>query len=148
MGRNNKVTLPAVVRKKDNEFSFPKALCLSIILHPLTVLVAWLIVLILLILGVNFTLFEKPKIKTHDIEFVLVDREDTPINKNTKYRSDRNSRAGGKHDPNRKVSIPTPAPAKTVKPKVANDTQKLIQKKQQQIKQPKLHRRIPFRIVR
>ena len=60
--------------------------------------------------GITFTIFEKPKPKVNDIEFVLVDREETPINKNTPYRADINSRAGGHHDPTRKVSMPSPSP--------------------------------------
>lgn len=41
----------------------------------------------------------KRKPKVNDIEFVLVDKEQTPKNKNTKYRADRNSRTGGINDP-------------------------------------------------
>lgn len=75
--------------------------------------------IILAILGVNFHLFDKPKPKTNDIEFVLVEKEDTPINKNTPYRADRNSRAGGHHDPTRKVSMPSTPSGAVQKPKAA-----------------------------
>lgn len=61
-------------------------------------------------LGITLTIFEKPKAKVNDIEFVLVDKEETPINPKTPYRADINSRAGGHHDPKRKVSMPSPAP--------------------------------------
>ena len=100
---------PAVL-KNDEELSLKKSIIISAILHPTVAGVSWLLVFILALMGITFTIFEKPKPKLNDIEFVLVDREETPINKNTPYRADRNSRAGGHHDPTRKVSMPS-APA-------------------------------------
>lgn len=41
-------------------------------------------------MGITFKIFEKPKPKVNDIEFVLVDKEETPINKKTPYRADIN----------------------------------------------------------
>lgn len=83
---------------------------ISAILHPTAIGVWALIVLILSLMGITFKIFEKPKPKVNDIEFVLVDKEETPINKKTPYRADINSRAGGHHDPKRKVSMPSPSP--------------------------------------
>lgn len=90
---------------------------------------------IMLLLGISFVKFDKPKPKVKDIEFVLVDKEDTPINKNTKYRADINSRAGGHHDPTRKVSMPSPAPSAQQKPSAAAPQPKSQAKPQQQPKQ-------------
>ena len=117
---NNAYTTPAVIRDEKNYISFKKALLMSTILHPAAVLVVWLIMIALMLLGINLFMFEKPKPKMNDIEFVLVDKPATPINKKTPYRSDINSRAGGKHDPKRKVSMPSPQPAKTQKAKQAS----------------------------
>ena len=106
---NTGYTTPAVL-KNDEDISLKKSILISAILHPTVVGISWLIVVILALMGITFTIFEKPKPKVNDIEFVLVDKEETPINKNTPYRADINSRAGGHHDPTRKVSMPSPAP--------------------------------------
>lgn len=78
--------------------------------------------------------FDKPAMKPKDIEFVLVNKEGTPINKNTKFRADRNSRAGGKHDPKRPVSQPQAA-SQASKPQQASPAQKASPKKASQPKQ-------------
>ena len=71
----------------------------------------------------------KPQMK-QDIEFKLVqDESKPPINKKTKIRADRDSRAGGKHDPKRAVSLPSPKPSP--KAKASSGAQK-----PKQIKQP------------
>lgn len=58
-----------------------------------------------------FPLMPKPNIQ-QDIEFKLVqDESKPPINKKTRIRSDRDSRAGGKHDPKRAISMPSPKPS-------------------------------------
>ena len=54
---------------------------ISAILHPATLLLIWCIVIILAILGINLDWFSKPKPKVKDIEFVLVDKEQTPLDK-------------------------------------------------------------------
>jgi tonB family C-terminal domain len=100
---------PAVL-KDDEDISLKKSIMISAILHPTAIGVWALIVLILSLMGITFKIFEKPKPKVNDIEFVLVDKEETPINKKTPYRADINSRAGGHHDPKRKVSMPSPSP--------------------------------------
>lgn len=138
---DNSYTTPAVL-KDDEDITLKKSILISTILHPTAIGTAWLIVFILALMGITFSIFEKPKPKVQDIEFVLVDKEDTPINKNTPYRADRNSRAGGHHDPTRKVSMPSPSPgtpkqAQTAKPKAAAQQPKNpIQKMVQQVTQP------------
>lgn len=109
---------PAVLESGE-DLSLKKSMAVSTGLHITLPILIWIITFILALMGITFTLFEKPKPKMNDIEFVLVDKEDTPINKHTPYRSDRNSRAGGHHDPTRKVSMPSPAagaPTKAAQP--------------------------------
>lgn len=113
---NTGYTTPAVLREDKEGLTLKKSFWISVLLHPSAVGVVWLITLILMLLGFNMHLFDKPKPKMNDIEFVLVDKEDTPINKNTPYRADRNSRAGGHHDPTRKVSMPSTPSAPAAKP--------------------------------
>ena len=118
--------LPAVVRKDKEEVSFEKALTIAVILHPTIVLILLLSSFVLKLLGIDFSLFNKPDLKPKDIEFVLVEKEAPPIDKNTRNRSDKNSQAGGKHDPKRKVSLPQQeapkAPAKKPTPPKAQKT--------------------------
>ncbi|MBQ9244854.1 TonB family protein [bacterium] len=103
--------VPAVIRKEKEGISFEKALFIALILHPIVILVLLLASLVLKLLGIDFSLFNKPDLKPKDIEFVLVEKEAPPIDKNTKNRADKNSQAGGKHDPKRPVSLPqTSAP--------------------------------------
>lgn len=142
-------TTPAVL-KDDEEISLKKSILISAILHPTAIGVWALIVLILSLMGISFKIFDKPKPKVNDIEFVLVDKEETPINKKTPYRADINSRAGGHHDPKRKVSMPSPAPgapkqaakpaAKQATPKPAakpqNPLQKIVKQVTQQAQTP------------
>lgn len=144
--QNTGYTTPAVL-KNDEELSMQKSFAISTGLHITVPALVWLITVILALMGITFTLFDKPKPKMNDIEFVLVDKEDTPINKNTPYRSDRNSRAGGHHDPKRKVSMPSAAPGAQQKasqpskqpakqqPVKQNPIQKMVQQAQQQPKQ-------------
>ena len=116
---NTSYTTPAVL-KDDEDLSLKKSILISAILHPTALGVWGLVVLILAMMGITLTIFEKPKPKTNDIEFVLVDKEETPINKKTPYRADINSRAGGHHDPTRKVSMPSPAPGAPKQPTQAS----------------------------
>ena len=89
-------------------------------------------------MGINLSLFNKPKAQLKkDIEFVLVDKEAMPRNKNTKNRADMNSRSGGINDPKRPVSLPSPAPKKSAKPSAAASNANKIIKKQQQAAQQK-----------
>jgi len=122
--------IPAVFKTNKSDMSLKKSIIISTAIHPLTVLLVWLAIFVAGLLGISFVLFNKPEAKTQDIEFVLVDKEDKPINPKTRFRSDKNSRAGGKHDPKRKVSMPkaggSGAPVK-----------KQTQSKPQQAQQPK-----------
>ena len=108
---NRGYTLPAVVREDRESLSMRQAFVLSIGLHIALVILAWALSLLLLWLGVIVPIAQRPKPKLNDIEFVLVENEDTPINKSTPYRAHINSRAGGHHDPNRKVSMPASSSA-------------------------------------
>lgn len=107
-------TIPVVVQKDEEGLSLKKSILLSTILHPTIVGVIWLLVFILALMGITFSIFDRPKPKMNDIEFVLVDnaKEQPPVNKKTPYRSDRNTRTGGKRDIKKKVSMPSPSPAK------------------------------------
>ncbi|OGH96717.1 MAG: hypothetical protein A2039_00880 [Candidatus Melainabacteria bacterium GWA2_34_9] len=105
--KNPKEKISAVLREDKEKFPLEKALAISAVVHPLIPFLVWLLITILALFGLNLTLFQKPEIKPRDIEFVIVNnKEQTPINKNTKLRSDRNSRAGGKHDPTKRISEP------------------------------------------
>lgn len=111
-----KFTIPSVVKNEDKEMSLKKSILLSSILHPTVIGLAWLVIFILALMGITFSIFEKPKPKVNDIEFVLVDnlKEKPPLDKKTKFRSDKNTRTGGHRDPKKKVSMPSPTPSKKV----------------------------------
>lgn len=117
------------VAKDDDTSSLNLKNCIMVVspaIHILTISFIAVLSIILLLLGINLFMFDTPKNKPQDIEFVLVDKEQMPINKNTKYRADKNSRASGKHDPNKKVSKPAPVSKKT--PTAASSTQQLVKK--------------------
>ena len=114
--KNSEYRMPAVTRPDKSAISLKKACIIAFLLHPVAVLVTWLVITILAIFGIHLSLFDKPKPKINDIEFVLVDKEDTPKNKNTKYRADKNSRTGGINDPKKPVSLPSAKPAAKPKP--------------------------------
>lgn len=119
--------VPKVANLDDEKgLTFKKCVAISSALHPLVVFFILAICFILMLLGINLAMFKAPQAKTQDIEFVLVDKEQMPINKNTRYRADRNSRAGGKHNPKKKVSMPSQATKKS--PTTASSTQSLIKK--------------------
>lgn len=107
-------TIPAMVRNHKDEMSLKKSVLISTILHPTVAGIIWLFIFILALMGITFSIFERPKPKMNDIEFVLVDnlKEQMPINKKTRFRSDKNTRTGGKTDKKRPVSMPSPSPAK------------------------------------
>lgn len=117
---NRGYTLPAVLREDRDSISMEKAFLLSVSVHAGVIFLAFLMSLILAWLGIEFNLTKKPEPKLNDIEFVLVEKEDTPINKKTPYRAHINSRAGGHHDPKQKVSMPSQSPSSAPsKPKAA-----------------------------
>lgn len=131
-----------------------KALAWALLAHIILSLLICVVPTILLFLGFDLSLFKKPTPKIKDIEFVIVNQpEETPINKDTPLRADRNTRAGGIHDPNKRIAppqpaLPTPAPEQMKKkapqkivsrptpPKVA--PQPKPQVKPQQVKQPEV----------
>ena len=140
IGKNNGVRnvldyeefeLPATLRNSDEGISLGKAFVISLILHPLVLGIIALVLYILALLGVNLSMLQKPNVPMKDIEFVLVDKEQTPINKNTRFRADRNSRAGGIHDPKRVVSMPSPDPKTLPKPKNGGSAPKTTNKKKE-----------------
>lgn len=97
-----------IVKPENKEISLKKSILISTVLHPLVVFLIWGLTALLILLGIIVPIFNKPQLKK-DITFTLVTNpEATPINKNTKNRSDRNSRAGGKHDPTKRESEPRP----------------------------------------
>lgn len=131
--------LPAVVRKEKDEISFEKALIVSILLHPAVIIILFLASLVLRLLGIDFDMLKKPDLKPKDIEFVLVEKEAPPIDKNTKNRADKNSQAGGKHDPKRPVSLPQASAPKAPDKKPSapkQPTQKPVVKQQAKPSKP------------
>lgn len=109
----NSYTIPATVRKEEQGISLKKSIFLSTILHPTIAGGIWLTLFILTLMGIVLPIFDRPKPKMNDIEFVLVDNapEQKPLHK-TNYRADRNTRTGGIRDKKRPVSMPSPTPAK------------------------------------
>lgn len=135
--------LPRLVMTKPEVISVPKSTSISLGLHFFVPMLIWLIALALTLMGVQWFLFNKPDAKIKkDIEFVLVDKEAMPRNPKTKNRADINSRSGGINDPTRKVSMPSPAPAKKSKPSAAAASANKIIKKQQQAAQQKAQQKI------
>ena len=130
-------TLPALVTSEPEVFSINKSMSISAFLHVAVPALIWIISLVLLLMGINLSLFNKIKPQPKkDIEFVLVDKPGKPRDPNTKNRADIDSRSGGVNDPKRKVSMPSPKPQKQQKPSAAaNNANKIIQKQQQQVKQ-------------
>jgi len=132
---NEVYTTPAVIRHDEKEMSLKKSIFISALLHPTVAGLIGLLVFILILLGLNPFLFERPEPKVNDIEFVLVDKDQKPLNKKTHYRSDINSRTGGKRDKKRPVSMPSPSPArKSVQQKASPSHQAVHTPKQQQQK--------------
>ena len=129
--------LPSLVTNKAEVISMQKSISWSAFLHLFIPTLIWIISIILLLLGINLSLFNKVKPQPKkDIEFVLVDKPGKPRDPNTKNRSDIDSRSGGINDPTRKVSMPSPTPQKQQKPSAAtNNANKIIKKQQQQVKQ-------------
>ena len=129
--------LPTLVTSKPEVISLKKSMSWSTFLHIAVPALIWFISLVLLLMGINLSLFNKVKPQPkRDIEFVLVDKPGKPRDPNTKNRSDMDSRSGGVNDPKRKVSMPSPQPQKQQKPSAAaTNANKIIQKQQQQVRQ-------------
>ena len=77
---NSGYVTPAVLRD-DEDVSMKKSIMISTALHSAAPVIIGIVAFILALLGITFTLFDKPTPKLNDIEFVLVDKEETPINK-------------------------------------------------------------------
>ena len=106
-------SLPKFFNSKD-ELSAPKGLALSVLLHFVFIVT---MVVLEAFMGLVLPHLPKPELPNRDIEFKLVQADSKPpINKKTKIRSDRDSRAGGKHDPKKPISEPKPASQKASKP--------------------------------
>ena len=123
---------------KNDEVNLFTSLGGSLVLHFVVGFTFWLLVT----LGIAFPRLAMPELPNRDIEFKLVQNESKPpINKNTKIRSDRDSQAGGKHDPKKAISDPTPKglkPAKASAPAKAQVKKQVQQKPAQPAKaQPK-----------
>lgn len=146
----NNYSVPPIYQDNDkNELPLKTCVFISALLHPTVVGLAWLAVFVLALFGVTFAIFDKPQQPPKDIEFVLVNKEAEPINKNTPYRSDRNSRAGGINDPNRPVSMPTPAASPAPKQQQATPQPKAQPKKaapQQPKQTPKTEQKQPAKM--
>jgi len=132
--KSSEYEIPAVIRDEDDEISLKKALLWALVLHPVFIILLLAASVLLQLLGVNLNLFHKPELVSQDIEFVIVEKEAPPIDKNTKNRVDKDSQAGGKHDPSRPVSMPQEPAPKAEAPKPAK---KEPPKKQAQKPQPK-----------
>lgn len=141
--RKAEYKMPAVTRPDKSAVPLKKACFIALLLHPLAVFVMWIIISILAIFGIHLSLLEKPKPKVNDIEFVLVDKEDTPKNKNTKYRADRNSRTGGINDPKKPVSLPSAKPSAKPQPSSPAPAPKQNTKKVTQTQQKAAPKSVP-----
>jgi len=119
--------------QKDEELlPIGKAVTFSTIAHAAACILAFVLPVILLFLGFNIDLFHKPQEKVRDIEFVLVNQpEQEPINKKTPLRADRNTRAGGIHDPNKKIAPPQPAAQRPSPEQMNKKTPKKVEKQKQ-----------------
>ncbi|MEI7474462.1 MAG: TonB family protein [bacterium] len=105
LSEEEKFRLPKTYTNEDNGIPIWLGVLIGIVIHIILPIVISLILFLLAFLGLNLFEFKPPETKTRDIEFVLVNKqEQTPINKRTKNRSDRNSRAAGKHDKRKPVA--------------------------------------------
>ena len=53
-------TTPAVIREDEKDLTLKKSIVISTLLHPTVVGAAWLIMIILALLGIHLTVFDKP----------------------------------------------------------------------------------------
>jgi TonB family protein len=135
--QNEGYTIPAVVRNDDEAIPFKRAIAISTFLHPGSVGLAWGLIALLAILGINIHLFKAPNMeKKQDIEFVLVDKPAPPKNPETKNRAEMNSRTGGIRDKKKPVVMPTGQSKQPSKPSSATSSlQKMVKQQQKQIQQ-------------
>lgn len=139
----------ALYQKEPERIPIEHAIGWSAAWHGISSMLVFIIPVILLFLGFNLELFKKPQAKVKDIEFVLVSQpEQEPINKNTPLRADKNTRAGGINDPNKKIAPPQPALPKSAPAQQANkapqkQTQKQAAPQKQVQKQEPVKKQIP-----
>jgi len=133
-----KEQISAVLRDNDEGISLKKSLAISALAHPLFTLLIWILPILLTMFGIHLAFFQKPEITPRDIEFVLINKKEaTPINKKTRFRADRNSRAGGKHDPRKRISEPEPISRPSTPQKSSPESAQKQVQKQQPNKAPK-----------
>lgn len=115
----------SILKNNDEKIPITAAINYSNFGHLVFFVLLLITPFLLKLIGINLFTFQKPIPKNRDIEFVLVSQpEEEPINKKTPLRSDRNTKAGGQHDPNKPISPPQPvipksdggAPAQAQKP--------------------------------
>ena len=126
-------TLPNMF-SADN-MSLKNYICIAIVCHIVFLLSTYLIITYL---GIDIFKLAKPDWKDKEIVFVLTENEAPPINKNTPFRSDKNSQAGGIHDPKQKISAPSSSPPPANKTKQAQAPKTPEAPKQVQQQKPKL----------
>ncbi len=101
-----------------DEIKLLNGLSLSILAHGLFIIL--MLFFSFIFHDFIFPRLPKPELPNQNMEFKLVQNESKPpINKNTKIRSDRDSQAGGKHDPKKTVSEPSPKASTPAKKSVA-----------------------------
>lgn len=122
-------TLPNFFDEETGEMPFLQGMGLSVLTH---VLFFALLVIVSFLHNLIFPYLPKPELPNRNLEFKLVQNESKPpINKNTKNRSDRDSRAGGKHDPKKIEAEPRKASvSQAKKPAVQKPVQKEQPKKE------------------
>lgn len=136
----------------NDELSPAKGLAYSVVTH---VIFAGLLIIATAVTGLVFPHLKKPDLPRRDVEFKLVQNESKPpINKNTKIRSDRDSQAGGKHDPKRAISEPSPqasAPAKKAPVQKAQPQKQAAkpapQPPQKQVAKPQVQKQQPKPVI-
>ena len=130
---NGTYELPSLVTSKPEVIPIKKSFAVSVAMHLITPSFIWFLSIVLLLMGINLSLFNKIKPQPkRDIEFVLVDKPGKPRDPNTKNRADIDSRSGGVNDPKRKVSMPSPKPQKQQPSAAAKSANQLIKKQQVQ----------------
>ena len=124
-------SLPNFFDTKD-EIDPIAGIALSISAH---IIFIGLFIILSLLNSFVYSLLPKPELPQKNIEFKLVQKESKPpINKKTNLRSDRDSQAGGKHDPKKVISEPSKSSAAQQKSQPAKKPQP--QKPQPQKPQP------------
>lgn len=125
--------LPNFFDTKDEVNPF-LGICLSVWAHIIFVVLMFVLAYFH---GLIFSMLPKPELPEKNIEFKLVQNESKPpINKNTKIRSDRDSQAGGKHDPKKPISQPSAPQAAQQKKSIAQKSQPVQKPKMQPQKAP------------